>query len=182
MAEEQQPEVAESAPKGGGLMKFILPAIIVVAAIIVALLLFQLVVKPRLASSGSGDEEAPPPPTIPLEGVTVDFEEFTTNAKLEPDEDGPAALFIYHVALECSNQAVADVVSANKPRFRDIVGRVHEFRTRDELNDPLLKKSIKKQVLQETNQALNELLRENAAPENRITAVFYDKWFIYDRF
>ncbi len=181
MAEEQQAEAAP-APKSGGLMKFILPAIIIVVAVIGALLLFQLVVKPRLASNDNGSEEAPPPPAIPLEGVTVDFAEFTTNAKLDPDEDGPAALFMYHVALECSNQAVADLVGANQPRFRDIIGRVHEFRTRDELNDPLLKKSIKKQVLQEANQALTELLRENAGPENRITAVFYDKWFIYDRF
>jgi flagellar basal body-associated protein FliL len=180
MAEEQQPEAAE-APKSGSLMKFILPAIIVVVAIIGAMLLFQLFVKPRLASSGNGSEEAAPPPSIPLEGVTVDFEEFTTNAKLDPDEEGAAALFIYHVALECSNQDVADLIGARKPRFRDIIGRVHEFRTRDELNDPLLKKSIKKQVLQEVNQALTELLGEDAGPENRVTAVFYDKWFIYDR-
>jgi hypothetical protein len=45
----------------------------------------------------------------------------------------------------------------------------------------LLKKSVKAQLLQEANQVLNELLHEEAGPENRITDVFYEKWFVYDR-
>ena len=180
MAEEQEPEVAP-APKRSRAMRFILPASVVLFAACLALFLYNFFVKERLLGPSDATAQEDDALSTPTDTVTVDFEDFTTNAKLNSDEGGAAPLFIYSVTLECSNQKVADIVLANKPRFRDIIGRVHEFRTRDELNDPLFKKSITAQVLQETNQALNDLLRGEAGPQNRITAVFYHDWFIYDR-
>lgn len=178
MAEENPQQVAQT-PKSGGLSKFVMPIAVLLGAAVVALVLFKYVLLPRLSGEPKPKEEVA---EGPVELTPVEFPDFTTNVKTTNPEEA-SGLFIYSVTLECGSKLAAEVVGAHKSHFRDLISRLHEFKTREELNDPLFKDSVKKQVLQEANEALKEYLKheEEVKPEDRITAVYHDKWFTYDR-
>ncbi len=190
-AEQQAPAKAKT-----NLMPILIGLSSVLVAVIIAVVVFNFVLRPRLADSTA--PEAPKHESeIPAAAVTVPFDEaFTTVIMQSPDM--PASTLLYKVSLECSNAAAAAKVKANMPRFIAIIRKFHSYRTRQELDDPLVEQSIAKQIQQEANKILKELPMpaasgggghgESAAPEiseeeikeSRISEVFHEKFFVQD--
>lgn len=78
-----------------------------------------------------------------------------------------------------SNEATAQIVEGHKARFKNMGDELHSYRTRNELNDPLVKQSIQRQIVDKANQILRHLQAE-PNPANRIAAVFHDQLGVRD--
>lgn len=176
MAQEQ--EEAQQGTQGGGLLwkAGIFGGIVLVAAI-AALLLFLFVLKPMLAQPGEPAED-PDEPKIPATVVSVPFEETYATLVMPPDSPYSSTL-LYKVTLECSNEQTAALVTNNQARFTDMIGRLHRNRTREEMADPLVQEGVQRQIQQEANKLLRRLQPE-PNPENRVTGVFYEAFYIQD--
>lgn len=175
---EQQPEPQPEPGKGiGGLIRMGIVAFVVLGAAVGGFVTFKFVLAPMLAEE-DGATEAEPKTTIPLNPVIIAFDDSFVNVMRE--DDAPASTLVYGVTLECNNQITADVVDAYRPRFIDMIGKLHDSRTRAELDDVLsLKESIQRQALQKCN-AMLKSMQETPDPEIRITAVFHHTFAVQD--
>jgi len=197
MAEPSKEEAKPSAKGKSSLTPIIIGAVAVLGAVIVAVVVFNFVLRPRLTDA------KPPEPEkkesdIPATAVTVPFDEAFTTV-LMPSPDMPASTLLYKVSLECSNAAAAAKVKANMARFTSIIRKFHSYKSRQELDDPLVEQSIAKQIQQEANKVLKELpmpaaaggegghgesggaeISEKDIEEARISAVFHEKFFVQD--
>ena len=193
---EPKAEQQASAKAKTNLMPIIIGLSSVLVAVIIAVVVFNFVLRPRLA-----DPTIPVEPKheseIPATAVTVPFDEAFTTV-IMPSPDIPASTLLYKVSLECSNAAAAAKVKANVPRFPAIIRKFHSYRSRQELDDPLVEQSIAKQIQQEANKILKELpapsasgggghgeaeapeISEEELKESRISAVFHEKFFVQD--
>jgi flagellar basal body-associated protein FliL len=178
MAEEQESAGAEQVPKqGGGLVRWLIIGVAVMLGMaIVGLVVFNFVLRPIM--EGEDETMVESGPKVSELAVTVQFDEAYVSVVM-PTKDVPASTLAYHVALECSNQATADLVSAHMPRFTDMVRRMHSHKTREELNDPMVEETIKRQIIQAANQILLSVQPE-PDPKNEVTAVFHDNFFVQD--
>ena len=143
---------------------------------IVGLLVFNFVLRPIM--EGEDENTADTSPKVSALAVAVEFDEAYVSVEM-PSKDVPASTLAYHVALECSNKVTADLVTAHMPRFTDMIRRMHSHKTREELNDPMVEETIKKQIIQAANQILMAI-QPKPDPANEITAVFHKRFFVQD--
>ena len=150
----------------------------VLVAVIAGLLTFQFLLAPRLAGSADGEDGIQD--RIPPMAVTITFEQQVATLVMPPNTNVPASLLLYQVALECANPETLAVVDRLRPRFVDMIRETHANKTREEVDDPLVVSSIKKQILQRANSILNRAL---AQPDDRIriTDVFHMQWTVQDQ-
>ncbi|MBX7257142.1 MAG: flagellar basal body-associated FliL family protein [Candidatus Hydrogenedentes bacterium] len=198
-----EPKDDQKAAKGkSSLTPILIGVVAVLGAVVVAVVVFNFVLRPRLTDTPkpAEAEEEKHESKIPATAVTVPFDEAFTTV-IMPSPDMPASTLLYKVSLECSNQAAAEKVKANMARFTAIIRKMHSYKSRQELDDPFVEQSIEKQIQQEANRILKELPvpaptgggeggghggGESAAPaesdggEERITAVFHEKFFVQD--
>ncbi len=179
MPEEKKKE-AES-PKGGGMGRLLMLVGVVLVAAIGGLATYLFVLAPMLTDpdahteAGAHEEDGH---AIPHDAVSVDLTSVAVN--VVRDGSGPAALLQFGVTLECNNAETAHLVEAHKARFIDIINKLHDSKSRAELDDTLLiKESIQKQALQKTNELLKKL-QEKPDDEIKITAVLHHTFVVQD--
>jgi len=173
-------EVNEAQPEessGGGIGKILLVVGVVLLAAIAGLSTYLFVLKPMLADMPEvalGDVED----AIPLAPAMVEFPQTPVN--VIRDGEMPAATLLFGVTLECENAETATLVEAHRARFVDMINKLHDSRTRSELDDVLLiKQSIQQQALQKANAILMRL-PETPIDDPRITAVFHHTFVVQD--
>ena len=142
-------------------------------AAIMGVLVWFFVVKPRLTA------EVEPPPSPAMLQVAVPFDETTVTLIMPDREKMLASLLIYKITLDCSNQYTADLVGKYQPRFVDLIRKSHSYKTRAEMDDPLVEESIRRQILQSGNALIQEI-EGKEVPENRIVAVYHEKFVVQD--
>lgn len=182
MAEaKKKAEPQAEAPKGGGMGRILMLVGVVLIAAIGGLATYLFVLAPVLkdpaaeheAKAEDTDEHA-----LPEHAAMVELPNVVVNVMREGD--APAALLSFGVTLECNNEETAHLVEEHKARFVDIINKLHESRTRKELDDTLLiKESIQRQALQKVNELLRKLQHE---PEEsvKITAVLHQNFVVQD--
>ncbi len=186
MAEETNEETENQASKKGGLMGKLIPLAAVLLFLIVGAAVYMFVISPRLAADPSDEAAAQDMestnsdlPLQPAMVVTLD----SNFVNLMRDGDSPAPMLIYGVKLECNDQATLDLVVANQHRFEDMIMKLHDSRTRDELDDILaFKESVQKQALQKANDILKRLQGDNPAENVKITKVLHYQLAVQDQF
>lgn len=172
--EQQQPEKGNR----GNLITIVIALIVVIVAVVGGLLTYRLVIAPMLAPPEEATEQEKYE-EIPLNPVMVAFEDSFVNVMRE--QDLPASTLLFGVTLECTNQETADLIELHRVRFKDMISKLHDSRTRAELDDVLLlKESIQKQAKQKCNDLLKRLMGD-ANPEMRITAVFHSTFAVQDQ-
>jgi flagellar basal body-associated protein FliL len=180
MPEEKKNE-AEPVKSGGGMGRLFLLAGVILVAAIGGLATYLFVLAPMLKDPEAGKEahaKADTGDLIPHGAVPVDFEKVVVNVVREGT--GPASILQFGVTLECSNEETKKLVEAHKARFIDIINKLHDSRTRSELDDTLLiKESIERQALQKTNELLKKL-QEKPTDEIKITAVLHHAFVVQD--
>lgn len=179
MAEEVKEEQQEETPSksSGAMVKAGIAVGVIVAAVVGGLLFYRLVLGPMLGSSGEEEGEGEQI-SIPLNPVMVVFEDTFVNVMR--DGDMPAATFLFGVTLECINQETADIIGVHHARFVDMLNKLHDSRTRGELDDVVvLKESIQRQALQKCNDLLRRI-EGNPDTDNLVTAVFHQTFAVQD--
>ncbi|PCJ57690.1 MAG: hypothetical protein COA73_10610 [Candidatus Hydrogenedentota bacterium] len=184
MAEEVDEDVQEQSPKAGGIVGKLVPLAAVLVFLVVGAAVFMLVISPMLsdeepdetedmASETQGDEF----PLQPAMVVTLD----SSFVNLMREGDSAAPMLIYGVKLECNDQATLDLVVVNQHRFEDMVMKLHDSRTRGELDDILaFKESVQRQALQKANDILVRLQGDNPAENVKITKVLHYQMAVQD--
>jgi flagellar basal body-associated protein FliL len=159
MAEEQKAE-EEGEKKSSTLIKnlIMLCGAILVPAII-AVGVFNFVLKPKLG----GEEEVDKGPVVTnafpetMGNVTFDKQQISVQTD---DPDVVAPLLITKITLSCQDDATITMVGLHKDHFAAMILKLHQGRTRTELNDPLVQNSIREQIKQQANNLLGRLSPE----------------------
>ena len=179
MAEEAKEEGPE--PKSGGALgKIILVLGVVLVAAIGGLATYLFILKPMLEEAAEvvASERGPDEDPIPIAPVMIEFPQTPVN--VIRDGQSPAATLLFGVTLECENEATAALVRLHQARFVDMINKLHDSRTRSELDDVLLiKESIQRQALQKSNGILMRL-QEKPADILRITSVLHHTFVVQD--
>ncbi len=183
-------EVETAAAPKGSILRFIIPAVLILGAAAGGGATYFLVLAPMLhpeehapadAEPGHGhgtDEEVEEP--ISLHSVVVPFDE--QNVNLMREGDLPAAIVLYKVTLEVSNPETQLIVDAPnfKPRFLEKIQKPHLSKTRAEVDDQTVFQASTARIIKQQCNDLLRRLQEEPKEENRITAVFYDKFLVID--
>lgn len=156
MAEEQNAENTEKKKSS-----IIMTAALFLAALLVpasiGLGLFKFFVMPKLAMNDTV-MAAPPDdiPAFPETMTTVVFDELLVTVQSD-DPDLASPLLQIKVALSCADEMTSGTVEGKKEYFAAEILRLHQGRTRSELNDPLVQNSILEQIKQQSNILLKKL-------------------------
>ncbi len=175
MAEPEEGAAPEEGAKGKRSIVRVLGVVLGIIMIfaIAGLLVFRFVVQPRLNA-----DPAQQTATQSLNTIPFSFEEAYVTV-IMPSENMLASTLLYKVTFECSDQETANLVIKYQPRFVAMLRKLHSYKTRSELDDPLVEESIRKQILQEANSLITELTGAED-PEKRIVAVYHEKFYIQD--
>jgi flagellar basal body-associated protein FliL len=179
---EKQAEVPQKGG-GGGMGRLIMMAGVVLVAAIGGLATYLFVLAPVLkdpaAEHGEAHaEEHGEEDHVPHHAEMIELPTVVVNVIREGD--GPAPYLQFGVTLECSDHATAQLVERYKARFVDIINKLHDSRTRKELDDTLLiKESIQRQAMQKTNELLKKL-QEKPSDDVKITAVLHHTFVVQD--
>ena len=179
MAEEVNEERPEK-ESSGAIGKIVLVLGVVLVAAIGGLTTYLFVLKPMLeeAAAVAASEQVSNEDPIPLMPVEVEFPQKPVN--VIRDGQAPAAMLLFGVTLECENEATAELVRRHQARVVDMVNKLHDSRTRAELDDVLLiKESIQRQARQKGNDILRRL-QEDPDDNIRITDVFHHTFVVND--
>ena len=180
MADEQKPPEAVA---GGG--KKLLRSIgLIVGVIVVAavggLAAFYFVLAPMLRTDASAGPSTPDD-LIPMSAVEVPFETTFVNLIMS-DESMPTSTLLFSITLSCANQATADIITMHKARFSDMIIKLHDGHTRAEVvSDPrVLKESIEKQVVQESNRLLARLHPDEGSEPIKVLDALHTQFAVSD--
>ena len=175
--EEEEGQQEEKSGGKGGLIRLLAVLIsVVLIGATTSLVVWKVVLQPRLADAESVVETAAP--TILADPFMVAFDP-TLATVIMPSDDFLASTLMYAIELECSGQIAMDLVTKHKARFIDMIRKLHQGRTREELNNPMTDDNIQKQMVQESNAILSAILVENEA-DSRVTSAFHTQWYIKD--
>jgi len=176
MADEVNEEGAEG-QSGGGVGKIILLLCVVLVAAIAGLATYLFLLKPMLDNTEVA-VQIDPEDMIPLAPATVEFPGTPVNVMREGQM--PASTLLFGVTLECENAETAVLVEMHRARFVDMISKLHDSRTRAELDDVyLIKQSIQRQILQKANDILVRV-QEEPSESIRVTAVFHHTFVVQD--
>jgi len=168
----------EADAQAGGLSRVLILMAVVLVAAIAGISTYLFVLSPLL-DEAEPVEQAALTDAIPQNPVMIDFPQTAVN--VIRDGQGPASTLLFGVTLECKNPETAVLVDTHRARFVDIINKLHDSRTRSELDDTLLiKESIQRQALQKCN-ALLDRLHETDDQNIRITAVLHHTLVVQDQ-
>lgn len=156
MAED--PKVEEGgAKKSSPILKhLILLGIAILVPVIIGLLAYKFFVAPKLGMEVMVEAPVDDFPPFPATMVAVDFDKMNVSVQTE-DPDLIAPLLIMQVSLSCADDMTAAKIMEKKQYFAAEILKLHQGRTRKELNDPLVKNSILEQIRQRSNILLKRL-------------------------
>jgi len=114
---------------------------------------------------------------IPTGAVAHDFEE-TQTAVVNNDPNAPNSVLIYTVSMICANEETKALVEKNKQWFTAMLSDLHRNRTKEELADP----GVEKSILDEAREQANSLLRRlqpQPKPEIKVIQVLHLKFTVF---
>lgn len=172
-------DAAPAEAASGGLGKILLPVGLVLVAAIGGLATYLFVLSPMLSKEGATVEaKTTTDELLPASPQVINLPDGFVN--VIRDGEMPAAILVYGVSIECNNAETAAIVQAHLARFIDIINKLHDSRTRSELDDTLLmKESIQRQAEQKANDLLRRLQKE-PKDDIKITAVLHQKFAVQD--
>jgi hypothetical protein len=176
MAEEQVEEKAEGEESSPLIKNVIMLGLAVVVPALIAVVLFKWVIQPKFGTPE--DVDMPPAVTDPFPEGMVDIE--FTNLQITVRTEDPemvAPMLIAEVALWCRDGATQIAVDGKKNLFQSMILKLHQGRTRSELNDPLIQNSILEQIKQQANILLRRL---DAEMEYEVLSAAHLKYTIVD--
>ena len=171
MADEK--EASEETPeKKGGKMGLIIGLVAIVIAAVGGFAVYSMVIAPMLAPE-EGEvivEEVNPIPTMP---VNYPFEVAMVNLMRDGDES--AGVLMFEVTFECANETTKTIIDTYKPRYVDMLNKLHSSRTRDEVDDIL---QFQLSVQRQAKQKANDMLKQMTPPDfdgdpPMVTGVFH---------
>lgn len=183
MADKKEKKAEEPQKSGGGMGRLLMMAGVVLVAAIGGLATYLFILAPVLKDPAAehGEEHAEEhgeEEHVPHHAINVQLPTVIVNVMREGDE--PASYLQFGVTIECSNHATELMVEQYKGRFVDIINKLHDSKTRKELDDTLLiKESIQRQALQKCNELLKKA-QEKPNDENKITAVLHHTFVVQD--
>lgn len=175
MANEVQSQGEQAS--GGGFGRILLVVAVVLVAAIAGLSTYLFVLAPMLKKPDAV-VQAEVVEAMPANPVFIEFPQTPVNVIREGEM--PASTLLFGVTLECNNPETAALVQAHRARFVDIINKLHDSRTRSELDDTLLiKESIERQALQKCNDLLRRL-QDTPNDDIKITAVLHHTFVVQD--
>lgn len=137
---------------------------------------YATVLAPRL--SGEAHRE-PPADKIPAHAKNIDFGEDMVSIPA-PDDQSAAAVLLFSVSLKVSNEEAAKLVEEDKAYFQEMLADLHRYKTAKDLNDPLVKETIKKEALKKANERLERLQME-PKEEIKVLEVAHTKFTVVEQ-
>ena len=124
--------------------------------------------------------EKPPMVTDPFPETMaeVTFDEQQVTVQTDDPEVVPP-LLIEQVTLICQDEATSAMVMLRKSLFAAKILKLHQGRTRAELNDPLVQNSIREQIKQQANILLGRL-NSNPEVELKVLEALHLKFMVVD--
>lgn len=173
MAEEEKPEQVQA--KSGLGKTLVAVGVIVVVAGVAGLGTFKLVLAPMFAEPANDGE--PVTDKIPVTAVMVDFSGL--RASVLTDDSETPALLQYSITLVCANPQTALLVEGRTQLFVAMLVKLHDARTKEDLNDPVARESVLRQAKNEAN-ALLKRIQEQVDPMVEVIEVMYTEYTVID--
>jgi len=175
MAEEK----AAPAPQKGGGIGMVMAVVIVVVSLGGGIAISKFFLQPKLQHTALVPVGEEADNKIPESSATFGFEQASTTV-CSDEPNGPSGILQYKVAVVCSNEETLKLVEKNKDWFVAMLAELHSNKTRSELMDPQIKKSIQKQALQEANSLLRRFELKQAKTEPSIIEVLHMEFNVFD--
>lgn len=179
MSEERNEGAAPQA-KGGGMGKLIALVVVLLLAVGGGFGVYKFVLQPKLGDEKEGKEEKHEEEgdKIPETAKNAPFDDFMVTV-LPAEKSKPAPLLLFSMSLLCSNEECSKLVEKDKDYFKEMLLKLHSYKNREELDDPLIQETIKKDALRLANERLRKLqMKPNE--EFKILDVFHTKWTVVD--
>lgn len=173
-----EPKAAKPAAKsGGGIGQIIVMLVLVIVSAIGGMAIYKFVLAPKLEGNDKKAKVEEESDVIPAEAIAFDFPEATA-AVANSDPNAPNAVLIYSVSLVCENEETKALVEKNKQWFTSMLSDLHRNRTKEELNDPAVEKSILEQAKEQANGLLRRLQPEGKE-EMKIIQALHLKFSVF---
>lgn len=171
-------EKEAKAKKSGGMGGIIITVVIALVSAGAGMGVYKFVLAPRLdAGKEKAPVEAEGSDVIPATAVTIDLPE-TQTAVANSDPNAPTSVLMYSVSIVCQNEETKVLVEKNKQWFVAMLADLHRGRTRDELDDTAVQKSIREQAKEESNSLLRRF-QAKPNPEIKVIQVLHTKFTVY---
>jgi hypothetical protein len=142
-------------------------------------LTYTFVLAPKLETTATApNAQAPAEEPIPAEAVAYDFPEAQA-ALLSDDPSVPTPVLVYSVTIICSNEKTHALIDKNRQWFVAKLAELHQNKTRTELNDPQVEKSILEQTREQANSLLRRLQGNNPDPKIQVLQPLHLKFPIF---
>ena len=173
MAEDNENNAEEEGKKKGGKLGLIIMLVIILIAAGGGFAVYKMFIAPKFADEEMLPEPEEPKNPIPLMPFNYEFAMSTVN--LMRDSDGESGILLYQVSFECNDELTKITVETYKPRFADMINKLHASRTRDEVDDILqFQLSVQRQMKQRANDMLKEMTPEDyEGPPLLVTGVYH---------
>ncbi len=174
---EEPKAAAKPARKLPGFVKqIIVVLVLVIFSTAGGLAIYKFILAPKLEVV-----EEPEPEefsdNIPAGAVAHDFEEAQT-AVVSSDPNAPNAVLIYTASMICANEETKALLEKNKQWFTAMLSDLHRNRTKEELADPAVEKSILDEAREQAN-ALLRRLQPEPNPEIKVIQVLHLKFTVF---
>jgi len=177
MGEEPKAVTPPPKKKRGFLKQIIVIVVLVVLSVVGGLALYRFVLAPKLQTTEEAAQEEEASEAIPPGAVPLDFEE-TQTAVADSNPNAPNSVLIYSVSMICANAETKELVEKNKQWFVAMLSDLHRNRSKEELADPAVEKSILEQAREQANSLLVRLQPE-PNPEIKIIQVLHLKFTVF---
>ena len=152
----EEPKGGKPAKKSGGLGQIIVMLVLVIVSAVWGMAIYKFVLAPKLDGQEQKHAEDDEGDSIPAGAVAFDFPEATT-AVTSSDPNASNSVLIYAVSLVCENEETKALIEKNKQWFTSMLSDLHRNRTKEELSDPAVEKSILEQAKEQANSLLRRL-------------------------
>ncbi len=174
----EEPKAAAPAKKSsGGMKQIIVFVVLIVVSAVGGMALYKFVLAPKLEPQKEAKQEEETTENIPAEAIAFDFPEAQT-AVVNNDPNAPNSVLIYTVSVICENEETKALVEKNKQWFAAMLSDLHRNRTKEELSDPAIEKSILEEAREQANSLLRRL-QEEPKPEIKVIQVLHLKFTVF---
>jgi flagellar basal body-associated protein FliL len=180
MGEEAKAAAAPAPKSGGGMKQVLVMLILVIVSAVGGMGLYKFVLAPRLEDKKTEEkhvEAEEESEAIPEGAIAFDFPEAQT-AVVNNDPSAPNSVLIYTTSIVCGNEETKAIVEKNKQWFAAMLSDLHRNRTKEELTDPKIEKSILEEAREQANSLLRRLQTE-PKPEVKVIQVLHLKFTVF---
>ena len=178
MAEDTRPTEGAVAEESSRSIVFTIAiaAAIIIVPTIMAFVTYRFATQRMADPSTAGNVPTVANDRIPDSVQTIQFDQQYT-AVLRESEEYPASTFAFKVAFDVTSPQAVATIDRHRARFHAMIIEVHSFRSRAELEDPLVKQSIQRNIRDRANELLRRL---GATDRDRVLDVFHEQYVVQD--